>query len=168
MGLQHKTVDDLSKDLDLAGTQLLGLFNRTVKKLLDYFNGVLESALASNLDSRDRDSVTASMVPMNESLADELGKAEKELMQKQQEELARLKRDDLSQYSIKGSEQEWSAALSSKSSTSVSIKVGEKRIGDDGKNGKDGKRLKVSQDNNDFGKGWKKSGKKHPKSKKIH
>ncbi|CAG7818349.1 unnamed protein product [Allacma fusca] len=169
MGLQHKTVDDLSKDLDLAGTQLLGLFNRTVKKLLDYLNGILESELASTLDSRDRGSVTASMVPVNESLAEELGKAEKELKLKQQEELEQLKKDDLSQYAIKGSEEEWSNALTSKSSTSVSIKVGEKRLGDDSKNGKTGKKMKGNQDgSNDFGKGWKKSGNKHQKSKKFH
>ena len=33
LGLQHKTVNDVEKQLDLPATQILGLFNRTIRKV---------------------------------------------------------------------------------------------------------------------------------------
>ena len=33
LGLQHKIVEDLEKELDLPATQLLGLFNKVARKL---------------------------------------------------------------------------------------------------------------------------------------
>ena len=35
MGLQKKSVEDLEKDLDLPSSQVLGFFNKTIKKLGD-------------------------------------------------------------------------------------------------------------------------------------
>lgn len=47
---------------------------------------------------------------------------------KQKAELEKLKNDNLEQYAIKGSEVEWTSALSGKHSKSlISIKTGEKR-----------------------------------------
>ena len=40
LGLQYKTVDDLAKELDLAASQLLGLFNRTIRKLTQLLRAV--------------------------------------------------------------------------------------------------------------------------------
>ena len=40
MGLQHKSVDDLLKDVDLTNSQILGFFNKTVKKLVDVRNNI--------------------------------------------------------------------------------------------------------------------------------
>ena len=40
LGLQHKTVDELAKELDLAASQLLGLFNRTIRKLTQLLKAV--------------------------------------------------------------------------------------------------------------------------------
>ena len=34
LGLQHHTVDELEKDLDLPVSQLLGLFNRMIRKIV--------------------------------------------------------------------------------------------------------------------------------------
>lgn len=52
MGLQHKSVDDLHKVLDLPTSQILGFFNKTVKKLVDVssclFPYVLRSFLIFN------------------------------------------------------------------------------------------------------------------------
>lgn len=35
LGLQHKTVEDLEKELDLPSSQLLGLFNRIIRKVVN-------------------------------------------------------------------------------------------------------------------------------------
>jgi N-acetyltransferase 10 len=41
LGLQHKSVNDLEKELDLPATQLLGLFNRSMKKLVQVMHIVV-------------------------------------------------------------------------------------------------------------------------------
>ena len=35
IGLQHKTIEDLEKDLGLAVSQLLGLYNRILRKVVN-------------------------------------------------------------------------------------------------------------------------------------
>lgn len=51
---------------------------------------------------------------------------------KQKAELEKLKKENLEQYAIKGSEAEWTSALSGKHSKNlISIKTGEKRISKD-------------------------------------
>jgi N-acetyltransferase 10 len=162
LGLQHKTVDELAKELDLPATQLLGLFNRAIRKILDFINRVLESALSSQLVSVDVDEKTAKMLPVAQSLSKELDKAAKELKRKQDAELEKLKNDDFSQFAIKGSDETWSNVLSSsqiKTSGTISIKSGEKRVGDDASSEKK-KRKKTGDDKKTFGKGWKNQGKK--------
>jgi len=37
LGLQHKTVDQLATELELPSSQLLGLFNRTMRRLEERF-----------------------------------------------------------------------------------------------------------------------------------
>jgi len=151
MGLQHKSVDDIAAPLGLAGTQLLGLFNRTIRKMLDYMNGVLEKDLASQLTNYG-DERAAAMLPVAESLAQELDSAADDLKKKQAKELSKLKKDNLSQYAIKGSEEAWSSALQTATpKLSVSVKVGEKRIAGEEKVGEDKKPKRGSTG----GKGWK-------------
>lgn len=50
LGLQHKTADELAAELELPTTQLLGLFNRTARKLSQYLTSVVERDLASQLN----------------------------------------------------------------------------------------------------------------------
>ncbi|KAK0183472.1 hypothetical protein PV327_001510 [Microctonus hyperodae] len=42
LGFQHKTVDRIAEELSLSGSQLLGLFNRIVRKSVQYFNSITE------------------------------------------------------------------------------------------------------------------------------
>lgn len=171
LGLQHKTVDDLSKQLDLPATQLLGLFNRTIRKLLDFINRILESAISKQLDSLETSDKAAKMLPVTQSLSKELDKASKELKKKQDQELRKLKDDDLSQFVIKGSSEDWSQALNPIANlpfvkSHVSIKSGEKRSGEGETETSDKKSKKHKSSNGKdkgFGKGWKKSG--NPKMK---
>lgn len=59
---------------------------------------------------------------------DELETAAKELKAKQKAELAKLKKENLEQYAIKGTDADWNDALSGKKSkTLISVKSGEKR-----------------------------------------
>lgn len=55
-----------------------------------------------------------------------------ELKIKQRAELEKLKRENLEQYAIKGSETDWTSALSGKQSKNlISVKTGEKRLPED-------------------------------------
>lgn len=36
-GLQHKIMDEISKELDVVSSQLMGLFNRAIRKIVQVF-----------------------------------------------------------------------------------------------------------------------------------
>ncbi|XP_003693902.1 RNA cytidine acetyltransferase [Apis florea] len=129
LGLQHKTVDTLAKELDLPTTQLLGLFNRIIRKFIQYFNKITENFIETTIMKIEGNNETVQLNPINgESLYDELENAAKELKAKQKAELEKLKKENLEQYAIKGTEADWKNALSEKKSKNlISIKSGEKR-----------------------------------------
>ncbi|XP_014486431.1 PREDICTED: N-acetyltransferase 10-like [Dinoponera quadriceps] len=134
LGLQHKTVDKLAEELNLPSSQLLGLFNRTVRKSTQYLHSIAEKHL-ENIMMTKKSSVN-SQVKVDPSgaqnLHEELESAAKELKIKQKEELEKLRKENLEQYAIKGSEAEWTSTLSGKQSKNlVSIKTGEKRPTED-------------------------------------
>ena len=52
MGLQYKTADELAKELDLPATQLLGLFNRTVRKMSQFLSSVVERDLSDKMAAK--------------------------------------------------------------------------------------------------------------------
>ncbi|XP_064600007.1 RNA cytidine acetyltransferase-like [Liolophura sinensis] len=108
IGLQHKMIEDLSKDLDLPVSQLLGLFTRIIRKLVQTFNRVLERSVETELVER-REII---MEPVGQAMDQELTEAAKEVTDKmKKKDLAVLKDMDLTQYTIKGSEEAWSKAL---------------------------------------------------------
>ncbi|XP_066257074.1 RNA cytidine acetyltransferase isoform X1 [Euwallacea similis] len=125
LGLQHKTVDQLASELDLPSSQLLGLFNRTMRRFEQYLNSILEKDVERALQPQK----DVNLQPLAKGLQEELEEAAKVLQKKQKKELNKLKNENLEQFVIKGSEDEWSKVLSSKSKKSIiSIKSGEKRI----------------------------------------
>ncbi|XP_043584732.1 RNA cytidine acetyltransferase [Bombus pyrosoma] len=129
LGLQHKTVDKLAEELDLPPTQLLGLFNRTIRKFVQCLNRIAENFIETTMMKMETNNEKVQLNPINgQSLYDELESAAKELKAKQKAELEKLKREDLEQYAIKGTETDWNDALSGKKSKHlISIKSGEKR-----------------------------------------
>ncbi|XP_034194946.2 RNA cytidine acetyltransferase l(1)G0020 [Osmia lignaria lignaria] len=133
LGLQHKTVDKLAEELDLPSSQLLALFNRIIRKCVQYLNGIAENFIESTMMKIQTSNEDVKLNPINgKSLHDELETAAKELKAKQKAELEKLKRENLEQYAIKGSETEWSNVLSGKKAKNlISIKSGEKRISED-------------------------------------
>jgi N-acetyltransferase 10 len=42
LGLQHKTVEVLEQQLDLPASQLLGLFNKIIRKMVQHFTQIME------------------------------------------------------------------------------------------------------------------------------
>jgi len=126
VGLQHKTFEQLAEDLDILATQLLALFNRSVKKLTSVFREILENSIKedlSSLESGIKDSESA--LP---SLDSELSEAASEL-EKQQKESSKdvFVNKNLSEYVIKGNDLEWKEALKSGTNSVISVKTGEKR-----------------------------------------
>ncbi|XP_034241664.1 RNA cytidine acetyltransferase [Thrips palmi] len=130
LGLQHRTVDEVSGDLELASSQVLGLFNRTVRKSVGILNDVTTKAVEASMGGPKESSNSNPALHSGQSLTDELEEAAKELKIKQKAELERLKKENLSQYVIKGSEQDWGQALKGASKNIISVKSGEKRPSD--------------------------------------
>lgn len=132
LGLQHKTVDKLAEELGLPPTQLLGLFNRTIRKFVQYLNGVAENFIENTIMNKEIGNENVQLKPIDKSLHDELETAAKELKAKQKAELAKLKRENLEQYAIKGTDADWNSALSGKKNKNlISVKSGEKRPSED-------------------------------------
>ncbi|PIK41706.1 putative N-acetyltransferase 10-like [Apostichopus japonicus] len=122
IGLQHKTVDDLMKELDLPATQILGLFNRVVRKLTQQLNEILSQEVEKEIAEEKR----VEMEPTPQSLAQDLDEAAAEIKVKQKKELEKLKELNLSQYAIRGQEDAWSTALQSGSSKNIVSVKGKK------------------------------------------
>lgn len=134
LGLQHRTVDEIAADLDLASSQVLGLFNRTVRRIVGVLNDVTARAIETSMGGPKNASHDNPALHSGKTLTDELEEAAKELKSKQKAELERLKKENLSQFVIKGSEQEWGNALKGGTKNIISVKSGEKRALDDSQN----------------------------------
>ncbi|XP_043684535.1 RNA cytidine acetyltransferase isoform X3 [Vespula pensylvanica] len=129
LGLQHKMVDKLSEELNLPSSQLLGLFNRIIRKSIQYLNSIAERFIETVIMNKKVTNDDVQLNPLvGQSLHDELETAEKELKRKQKAELEKLKKENLDQYVIKGSEADWNNALSGKKSKNlISVKSDKKR-----------------------------------------
>merc|ERR1712130_998568 len=118
LGLQHKSVDTLAEELELPASQLLALFNRSVRKVVGVLREILEGGVEAALNK-------AVGLP---NLGEELTEAAEELEKKQKKEAKQLfVNKNLSEYVIKGTDSEWGAALEGSKAKVVSVKTGEKR-----------------------------------------
>lgn len=72
MGLQHKTADELAAELELPATQLLGLFNRTVRKVSQYLTSVVEKQVEAEMEPAGGRRMVTFAQPVNQTLSDEL------------------------------------------------------------------------------------------------
>lgn len=79
LGLQCKTVDNLASELELPASQLLGLFNRTIRRCVQYLTGILEHSIKQGL-ILSRTDVTFN--PIAKSMRDELDEAAKVISSK--------------------------------------------------------------------------------------
>ncbi|XP_075995531.1 RNA cytidine acetyltransferase [Genypterus blacodes] len=124
IGLQHKSVDQLEKEIDLPSSQLMGLFNRLIRKFVQVFTGVQEKAIeAEMVESKD-----ISMEPTVGSLNEDLNEAAKEFDEKHKQEVEKVKEMDLDEYKIRGNDEEWDQVLQKPGNTGIiSIKSDKKR-----------------------------------------
>jgi len=124
LGLQHKTVDTLAEQLELPASQLLALFNRSVRKVVGVVRAIQEGGVEASLGQQAA-LATAAELP---SLDRELTEAAAEVDNKHKAEAKNLfVNKNLTEYVIKGSDSEWGAALEGSKAKVVSVKTGEKR-----------------------------------------
>ncbi|XP_051885485.1 RNA cytidine acetyltransferase [Pristis pectinata] len=125
IGLQHKSVDQLEKEIDLPSSQLMGLFNRLIRKVVQLFNRILEKDVEQQMISAKE----IVMEPTVKSLSEDLEEAAKEFEEKHKQEVEKLKGMDLTQYMIRGNDDEWNEVLKStgKNATVISIQSGKRK-----------------------------------------
>ncbi|XP_057211674.1 RNA cytidine acetyltransferase-like [Triplophysa rosa] len=93
VGLQHKRVDDLEKEIELPSSQLMGLFNRVIRKIVQFFNTLQEKAIeAEMVATKD-----ISMEPTVQTLGEDLNEAAKEFQEKHKKDIEKIKEMDLSE-----------------------------------------------------------------------
>lgn len=75
LGLQHKTIDTLSTELDLPSSQLLGLFNRSMRRTVQFLVGVMEKSVEEML--KPTSNTLDQLNPMKQGMQQELEEAAK-------------------------------------------------------------------------------------------
>lgn len=129
IGLQHKSVDQLEKEIELPSSQLMGLFNRLIRKFVQVFTSIQEKAIeAEMVATKD-----VCMEPTIRSLQEDLNEAAKEFEDRHKQDVEKIKEMDLEEYKIRGNEDEWDEVLKKAGDSSiVSIKSDKKRKLDGG------------------------------------
>uniref|UniRef100_A0A8I5NBA6 RNA cytidine acetyltransferase n=1 Tax=Papio anubis TaxID=9555 RepID=A0A8I5NBA6_PAPAN len=144
IGLQHKSVDQLEKEIELPSGQLMGLFNRIIRKVVKLFNEVQEKAIEEQMVAV-KDVV---MEPTMKTLSDDLDEAAKEFQEKHKKEVGKLKSMDLSEYIIRGDDEEWNEVLNKAgpNASIISLKSDKKRKLEAKQEPKQSKKLKKNRD----------------------
>eukprot|EP00938_MAST-03A_sp_MAST-3A-sp1_P007187 g7187.t1 len=122
VGLQHKTVHELSEELNLPSRQLFAMFNKSMRKTYKYLQSVVESEIEAEVAPRVRramenEAEQRENVKPLKSMERELSQAGKietqKIKDKQNSMVEALEAADLMQYAVGGSEEQWSNALQS-------------------------------------------------------
>ncbi|KAF2674092.1 DUF699-domain-containing protein [Microthyrium microscopicum] len=137
-GLQRKTLEDMEKELNLAASQILGIFIKIIRKISSHFRAVVEGAVEDALPTRTNGDGSGGaengerlqLKPLTQSLEDEL--AEGEVIENEERERMRSMIDalPLDRYAITDGGADWddaerqirNAQGSSHKSTMVSVK----------------------------------------------
>lgn len=105
IGLQHKGIDDISKELNLPANQTIAMFSKIVRKVSTYFRDLVNKSVESTMPEikdevvaeMDGEEIKSQFEAIEESIEDELnaeGKAQvKELREKQRELINSLNLD---------------------------------------------------------------------------
>ncbi|GME72895.1 unnamed protein product [Ambrosiozyma monospora] len=141
IGLQHKDIDTISKELNVESNQSMAMFAKTVRKVSKHLRTVVSSEIAKEIpikevevkETVDEQEEYVDVAAMEQELEDDLNtagdEAVKELRDKQRELINSL---NLSQYEIKDTNAEnWDDETLKKAVTKgsgvVSLKSGKKR-----------------------------------------
>uniref|UniRef100_A0A3Q0SJ10 RNA cytidine acetyltransferase n=1 Tax=Amphilophus citrinellus TaxID=61819 RepID=A0A3Q0SJ10_AMPCI len=124
IGLQHKSVDQLEKEIELPSSQLMGLFNRVIRKFVQIFTSIQEKAIEAQMAATK----DVTMEPAVRSLNEDLNEAAKEFEEQHKQDVEKVKEMELDEYKIRGDDEEWDQVLKTAGSTAiVSIKSDKKR-----------------------------------------
>ncbi|XP_026167759.1 RNA cytidine acetyltransferase isoform X2 [Mastacembelus armatus] len=124
IALQHKSVDQLEKEIDLPSSQLMGLFNRLIRKFVQVFTSIQEKAIETQMAATK----DVTMEPTVKSLNEDLSEAAKEFEERHKQDIEKVKEMDLEEYRIRGDDEEWDQVLKTAGNTAiVSIKSDKKR-----------------------------------------
>jgi len=143
IGLQNRDVDSLTSELSLPSNQVLAMFNKAVRKMSLALNNILEEEeQAALLGGRDRQKAEKAAERMRNvaerTLDEDTAEAAQVAMNKTNKDTSLppeiVRDDDMMQYAVKGSDEQWSKVLNGKDITdSGTVKihstreVGEKR-----------------------------------------
>ncbi|KAH8235717.1 hypothetical protein KR032_006117 [Drosophila birchii] len=135
VGIQGKSVDALGQELNMPGNQLLAKFFDAMKRCNKCFRSILEEHIEGGMLREADLSTGEELQPLSLSLDKELDQTAQKLSKQQRKELKRLKAEQLDEFQIKGSEEDWSKALQTNGSASagggsglLSVKSGVKRL----------------------------------------
>ncbi|KNC72803.1 hypothetical protein SARC_14639 [Sphaeroforma arctica JP610] len=129
VGLQHRSIDELSIELGLPATQLLALFNRAMRKIVEFFRTVEEQHTGSLLPSQNSAPImTARATTVDQELDEAAKEVNEDLKRKQDELISSL---SLEEYTVDANVMAFDDALKSgKAPSTISVKSG-KRPADD-------------------------------------
>jgi len=108
-GLQYKSVETMTEELNLPANQLLALFNKSIKKIVTYLNGICERAIEEKVLGPSK---VVKAMPTKKSLQEDLDEVEEEFRKDQEQAKRNLQEStDFSKYAIRGTEEDWQSAL---------------------------------------------------------
>lgn len=115
IGLQHKTIDELGAELILSVNQLLALFNRLIRCYLQFLNKTIEEPLKNvSISNKSVDTFAIS-----ESIDQELAETARKIQEVHKKEFKKLMNENLVQFAIKGSNEDWKNALAGKGEKNI-------------------------------------------------
>ncbi|XP_002022450.2 RNA cytidine acetyltransferase isoform X1 [Drosophila persimilis] len=133
LGVQGKTVDTLGQELNMPGNQLLAKFFDAMKKCNQCFRSIIEQHIEGGMLQEADLPRGEDLQPISLSLDQELDQTAQKLSKQQRKELKRLKAEQLDEFLIKGTEEDWSKALQTNGSGGgsglISVKSGHLRSG---------------------------------------
>mmetsp|Transcript_12214 Transcript_12214/g.22898 ORF Transcript_12214/g.22898 Transcript_12214/m.22898 type:complete len:1126 (-) Transcript_12214:90-3467(-) len=126
IGLQNKTVDDISSEIGLPTNQILAMFNKSIRKLSIAFNDIIEKEETSKLlSTQARTQMEKEVEKMKNVSRQTLDEDTEEGAKNAMKELSSdrfvsnlpsevANDDDIMQFTIKGSDADWENALKGK------------------------------------------------------
>lgn len=116
LGLQHKQIEQIEEELSLPSSQILGLFSRAIIKICKYLRGIEEKEVEKTISLPAPEKVLGiqkSLLPLEEDLEEELEEAATGIEMQEKRHKSQLMKE-MAKYAIKGSEDDWNEALTSK------------------------------------------------------
>lgn len=113
LGLQHKLVEEIEEELNLPSSQILGLFNRTVRRICKYLKELVERETEKRISLPAPKQDSLQLTALEQDMDDELEEAAVEI-QDQQRKVRKVLEKEMHKYSISGTEDHWNESLTSK------------------------------------------------------